>query len=420
MSAQPPVGPRDAAPSEPDPSGLSFWSPPAEEHTARAEPRPPRYGQASIAEVLSSAAGALGAEGFHDVLGLPRAQRIVVVLVDGLGAEQLAARSGYAPFLRGAQNLGELDAAFPSTTASSLAALGTGAPVGVHGLTGYDSYCPELGTAVNMLGNWDDRVDPLRWQPTPTVLQRLADQDIDAVTVSRGKFRDSALTRAALRGGRFVGAEGVFARTRAAQENLRAGRRALMYFYWDDLDKIGHRHGWGSPQWSEALEELDSSLRRLVSALPQDTAVVLSADHGMVDVPPEGRRDISALPGLLDDVRTTAGEPRCLQLHLRETGSPDERRELLAGLRARWERSELGQRVRVGTREELVDDGWFGPAERLRPEVLGRIGDLVITPRDEDLALHDLSRIGHRTLGMVGQHGAVTSAETRVPLLRLA
>lgn len=423
MSAQPPQGSepaRAADPSAPDPSGLSFWSAPAEQEPARPEPRPPRYGQASIADLLSSAAGALGAEGFDDVLGLPQAQRIVVVLVDGLGLEQLAARSGCAPFLRGAQDLGELDAAFPSTTASSLAALGTGQPVGVHGLTGYDSFSPELGVAVNMLGGWDERVDPLHWQPTPTVLQRLEDQDIDAVTVSRGKFRDSALTRAALRGGRFVAAEGVFARTRAAQENLRAGRRALMYFYWDDLDKTGHRHGWGSTQWSEALEELDSSLRRLVSALPKETAVVLSADHGMVDVPPEGRRDVSVLPGLLQDVRSSAGEPRCLQLHLRETASAQERLELLDGLRSRWEASELGPRVLVRTREELVEADWFGPAGQLRPEVLGRIGDLVVIPREEDLALHDLSRIGHRTLAMVGQHGAMTSAETRVPLLRLA
>lgn len=76
--------------------------------------------------------------------------------------------------------------------------------------------------------------------------------------------------------------------------------------------------------------------------------------------------------------------------------------------------------MRVQTREELLDGGWFGPVEDLRPEVVGRIGDLVITPLEDDLALHDLSRIGPQTLQMVGQHGAVTPAETRVPLLRLA
>lgn len=397
-----------------------LWAVPEQPSQQPAPVRPPRYGARSIADVLSSGAAAIGAEGFRNVLGLPRAQRVVVVLVDGLGVEQLAARSSYAPFLRSAQDLGELDAAFPSTTASSLASLGTGLPVGAHGLTGYDSYSPQLGETVNMLGGWDERVDPRSWQPHDTVLQRVQDQGIDAVTVSRGKFQASALTEAALRGGRFVGAEGVFARTKAAQESLQAGRRSLMYFYWDDLDKTGHRHGWGSQEWTHELEELDSSLRRLCARLPQDTVVVLSADHGMVDVPPEGRVDLTGVPGLLDDVRTSAGEPRCLQLHLGPVESTDRRLELQQLVRRRWEDSELGDRVRVQTREQLIDDGWFGPADSLRPEVLGRIGDLVITPLGEDLALHDLSRIGPQTLRMVGQHGGMTPAETRVPLLRLA
>lgn len=400
--------------------GADFWAVPPQQEPQQAAARPPRYGSRSIADVMTSAAAAIGAEGFDDVLGIPASQRVVVVLVDGLGAEQLEARSSYAPFLRGAEDLGELDAAFPSTTASSLASLGTGLPVGVHGLTGYDSYSPQLGEAVNMLGGWDPRVEARAWQPHDTVLQRLEAQGVDAVTVSRGKFRDSALTRAALRGGRFVSADGVFARTKAAQENLRAGQRGVMYFYWDDLDKTGHRHGWGSSEWIHELEELDSSLRRLCSRLPQDTSVVLTADHGMVDVPREGRVDLMEIPGLLDDVRTSAGEPRCLQLHLEPSGTPEQRLERQERVRQRWEASVLGERVRVQTREQLLEAGWFGPVEALRPEVIGRIGDVVITPLEDGLALHDLSRIGAQTLGMVGQHGAMTPAETRVPLLRLS
>ncbi|MCT1601700.1 alkaline phosphatase family protein [Kocuria sp. p3-SID1433] len=400
--------------------GADFWAVPPQQEPQQAAARPPRYGARSIADVMTSAAAAIGAEGFDDVLGISVSQRVVVVLVDGLGLEQLEARSSYAPFLRGAEDLGELDAAFPSTTASSLASLGTGLPVGVHGLTGYDSYSPQLGEAVNMLGGWDPRVEARAWQPHDTVLQRLEAQGLDAVTVSRGKFRDSALTRAALRGGRFVSADGVFARTKAAQENLRAGQRGVMYFYWDDLDKTGHRHGWGSSEWIHELEELDSSLRRLCSRLPQDTSVVLTADHGMVDVPREGRVDLMEIPGLLDDVRTSAGEPRCLQLHLEPSGTPEQRLERQERVRQRWEASVLGERVRVQTREQLLEAGWFGPVEALRPEVIGRIGDVVITPLEDGLALHDLSRIGAQTLGMVGQHGAMTPAETRVPLLRLS
>lgn len=379
-------------------------------------PAGPRYGHRSVADVLSSAAAVLGHPECQNVLALPSAQRVVVVLVDGLGLEQLQARYGYAPLLRNAPLLTELDAAFPTTTAASLASLGTGTPVGTHGLTGYDSYSPELGQAVNMLGNWDPRVEPAAWQPVPTVLQRAQQVGIDVVTVSRKKFRTSALTTAALRGGRFVCADSVHARVRAAVENLKAGTRTLMYFYWDDLDKIGHASGWQSTRWSEHLEELDAALRRLAAGVPKNTLVLLTADHGMVDVPRDGRVDVSAVPGLLDGVHTTFGEPRCLQLRLKPQDSQTARSEAQEQVIQRW-RQEFGAEVHAATREQLIHGGWYGPADCLRAEVVERIGDVVLLPAATDMAFHDIARIGTNTLDMVGQHGGLTRAESLVPLV---
>ncbi len=61
-----------------------------------------------------------------------------------------------------------LDSAFPSTTAASLASLGTGLAPGQHGMVGYDVLDPDQDKVVNMLGNWDAGVDPPDWQPFPT------------------------------------------------------------------------------------------------------------------------------------------------------------------------------------------------------------------------------------------------------------
>lgn len=382
-------------------------------------PPGPRYGHRSVADVLSSAAAVLGVPGCNNVLELPAAERVVVVLVDGLGLEQLQARFGYAPLLRNAPLLAELDAAFPTTTAASLASLGTGTPVGTHGLTGYDSYSVELGQAVNMLGNWDQRVDPVSWQPVPTVLERAQATGLDVVTVSRKKFRSSALTTAALRGGRFVGADFAHARVRAALENLTAGQRCLMYFYWDDLDKTGHASGWQSTRWSEHLEELDSALRRLAAGVPKNTLVVLTADHGMVDIARDARLDVSAIPGLLDDVHTTFGEPRCLQLRLEPQDSQAQRLHLQEAVIQRW-KDEFGDQVHAATREQLIHGGWYGPADTIRAEVAERIGDVVLLPASDDMALHDIARIGTKTLDMVGQHGGLTRAEAVVPLVQVA
>ena len=60
---------------------------------------------------------------------------------------------------------------------------------------------------------------------------------------------------------------------------------SLMYFYVNELDKAGHRHGCESAQWEHQLEELDATVKRLNATLPPGTTVLLTADHGMVDVP---------------------------------------------------------------------------------------------------------------------------------------
>lgn len=376
-------------------------------------PAPPRYGRRSIAEVLTSAAASLGVPGHRDVLGLPAARRVVVVLVDGLGRAQLRARAGHAPTLAAARNLATLDAAFPTTTAASLASLGTGAPPGAHGLVGYDVLDPDRDTVVNQLGGWDPAVAPRTWQPLPTVLERAAEH-VDVVTVSRHRFADSGLTGAALRGGRFAPADGPAARVATALGELTAGRDALMYFYWDDLDRTGHARGWESWEWTAQLEELDAALRRFVRRVPAGTTVLVTGDHGMVDVAPEDRVDYAQRPGLLDGVRHTAGEPRMVQLHLEPEATAEDVRRLVAA----W-REQFGSKVWILPREAALAGGYFGPPEQVREPVRARIGDLLVAAR-EPLALFDLGRVGPGALSMVGQHGSLTRAEREVPLLRLA
>lgn len=374
-------------------------------------PKAPGYGRSSVAEVLSSAAAALQVPGFTNTLELPAARRVCVVMVDGLGRSLLKQRAGHAPYLRSLLDSGRtLSAAFPTTTAASLASLGTGLPPGQHGMVGYDVLDPAQDKVVNMLGNWDPGVNPRLWQPFPTVLEQAAEH-VPVTTVSLPRFADSAMTKAALRGGSHASGIGIHARIQAASESLASEKRMLMYFYFNELDKIGHRHGAQSSEWGGALEELDSALKRFTAKLPQDTLVLLTADHGMVDTAPADRIDFSAAPALVDGVRHTAGDPRLVQLHL----EPDAPSGTLERLAAAWRRA-LGSKTWIMTRDEAVAAGLFGP---VRPEVLPRIGDLLVAAR-EPIALYDTRRASPSALQMVGQHGSLTRAEREVPLLTLA
>lgn len=379
-------------------------------------PAAPAYGKASVADLLTSAAAAMGASGFSNVLRLPAARRICVVLVDGLGKALLTQRAGHAPFLRGvmaADGGGEhprtLHAAFPSTTATSLTSLGTGQVPGQHGMLGYDVLDPEQDKVVNLLGNWDGGVDPQRWQPFPTVFEQL-DGRIPTATVSLPKFAQSPMTRAALRGSTFLGATSPQARVQVAAETLAAHPTMLLYLYWSELDKAGHGHGADSARWESQLEELDAGMKRLAATVPPDTLILLTADHGMVDVPRPARIDYSQYPELVDGVRHTAGEPRMVHLYLEPDAGPGACARLVAAWLERF-----GTKAWVLTKDEAVASGYFG---EVRDGASGRIGDILVLAR-ETIAFYDLRRVGPHAIEVVGQHGSITKAEREVPLLRI-
>ncbi|WP_082874371.1 alkaline phosphatase family protein [Arthrobacter sp. OY3WO11] len=410
-SSVPPTGnvPRTPASGAPVPAGASAARP----VNAPDLPPAPAYGRRSVADVLISAAASLGLDGFSNTLGLPAASRVCVVVADGLGRNLLKQKSAHTPFLRSVIQAGQgavpvwLDSAFPSTTAAALASFGTGLPPGQHGLVGYDVLDPEQEKVVNLLGNWDPGVDPLAWQPFPTVLERAAAQAA-VTTVSLPQFGDSPMTRAALRGGNFVPATTSHARTAAAAEALAAPGPGLMYFYVNELDKAGHRYGCQSQEWEHQLEELDAVMKRLNSSLPPGTSILLTADHGMLDVPEQQRIDFSADPQLVEGVRHTAGEPRMVHLYLDDASDARARERLLAAWRNRF-----GNRIWAFTREDAIAGGLFGP---VRPAVEGRIGHVMIAARDE-LALYDTRRVRPTAMEVVGQHGSLTKAEREVPLL---
>ncbi|WP_051427541.1 alkaline phosphatase family protein [Arthrobacter sp. H20] len=377
-------------------------------------PAAPPYGRSSVAEVFTSAAAALGLDSslgpFVNALGLPRASRVCVVVVDGLGSALLKRRGGHAPFLRshldGARIIGS---AFPSTTAASLGSLGTGLSPGMHGLVGYDVLDPEQGKVVNMLGGWDPGVDPLRWQPYPSVFEQTAGQ-IPVTSVSLPKFADSAMTRAALRGGNYLAAGTLQARVRGAHEQLADSKQALVYLYLNEMDKAGHRYGCGSAEWGAQLEDVDSAIKTLAARVPSDTLLLLTADHGMVDVDVAHRYDFSTEPALIDGLAHTAGEPRMLHLYY-EPGLSARGRELLISA---WQDA-YGQFAWIFTRDQAMGAGLFGDVD---PRVLPRIGDLMVAAR-EPIALYDRRRTSASAMEVVGQHGSLTRAEREVPLLTL-
>jgi hypothetical protein len=370
------------------------------------EPEAPPYGTGTLVEVMPAVARALGAPTGLPTGGLtlPSAARGVVLLVDGLGDVLLRARSGHAPYLRSLLADGvRLSSGFPSTTATSMGSFGTGLAPGTHGLVGYEVLDPDRDVLLNEL-SWEPYVDPVAWQPLPTVFEQLVGAGVPVTRIGPHYFDGSGLTESALRGGVFAGAESLDDRVDAAVAACRATPRSLVYVYWGDLDKVGHVHGCQSWEWGEELARVDDAARRLAEQLPADAFLVVTADHGMVDVAMHDRVDLAHEPELASGVHHSGGEPRALHLYC-EAGAADDVAATWAG--------RLDGRAWVRTRAEALALGWFGPVS---PRVLPRIGDVVVATRS-DIAIVDSRHHRPQLLALVGLHGSLTPEETAIPFL---
>jgi hypothetical protein len=383
---------------------------------------PPRYGQGSLSEVLPSVFSALGAS-LPDLaapsIPLPVAARACVLLVDGLGHELLAeAADADAPFLRSLLPTGHmLDAGFPTSTPISLCSLGTGRTPGEHGIVGFTMHVPPVPYVIECLA-WTSYgggvdlsriVSPEALQPCEPLFAAATRQGISSTVVSLAAHVGSGLTRAAFRGATFdaIGSfDDLGGRLDLIVDRLGRSERALVYTYDARLDAAAHLDGVGSTSWRAALRLTDTLAAEIADRLPGGTLLLVTGDHGALNVPGSERIDLADRPDLSRDVEWLSGDPRTRHVHT----APD-RAEAVAQA---W-RIGLGDGWAVLRRDDAIEAGLFGPL--VRDEVRGRIGDVLAVALGRG-GLFDRSRFPWE-LRLAGFHGALTPAELAVPLLLL-
>jgi hypothetical protein len=367
----------------------------------------------SICDVLPAAAALLSVSGAPDALGVTDwvgdVRRVAVVLVDGMGWHLLPALAADAPLLASvlagdAGRMDELACTFPSTTPTSLASLCTGVTPGEHGILGFTVKLPDTDRVLNHIF-WRDDPPAAQWQPVPTWFERLQQAGIDARAVLPAAFLGSGLTEAVYRGAQLHPANTDDDYAQLVVDQLRAAP-GLLYAYIADLDTAAHLFGIDSPEWHAAAVRVNALLTRLVEELPSDAALLITADHGGLNVPAHARIDLDADPRLQAGVRAVAGDPRVRYLHTEPGAAP----EVIAA----WTEL-LDGRAELRSRDDAVAAGLFGP---VRPDHLPRVGDVVVICTGDTAVLatgHEPPEVAQ----LVGFHGAATPAELAIPLITI-
>ncbi|MFM6965965.1 MAG: alkaline phosphatase family protein [Rhodoluna sp.] len=350
-------------------------------------------------------ASALGAvTGTNNRLGFKRASKVCVILVDGLGAENIRQAAGHAPYLSTALRASKsINTVFPTTTAAAITSFGVGTTPSKHGVFGYSVYERTSGTVRNLLSGWGPDFVPGDFQKLPSLVAAARNAGVDFFSVGPGEYADSGFTHLNLSGSTYRPAKTFDERVRETKAILARKSKSLTYLYFPELDATAHAFGVTSAQWLNKLEDLDAVIRQLTKDLPADTGVVLTADHGVVDVAPQNQilLDELAIEGLI----SVTGDPRNTFLYFAED------------VEVSHVKSELSQKlagtVHVADVKDLVAAGWF----EAHIVNAGYLPDLFLISQD-GYACYHRGFAKPQSLKMIGQHGGFTTTELSVPLLK--
>ncbi len=338
-------------------------------------------------------------------------QRVLLVL-DGLGWDQLQDRQALVPTLHSMEG-GPITTVAPSTTATALTSITTSLTPGEHGIVGYRMVID--GEVLNTL-RWGSQETPdARRQIPPDVLQPYDPfQGHEVPLVNRADFRRSGFSAAHLRGARLVGYRTTATLVHEISRLLHEGEE-FVYAYYDGVDKVSHEYGFGSVFDAE-FQFVDRMVAEILATVPGGTEVIVTADHGQVDC---GDNVVHLHPDVDELVASFSGEGRFRWLHARAGKS--------GGVRDGSGRADVGkiaeleaEAIRhhshhawVRTREQILDEHWFGPV--MRHGVEDRLGDVALCPF-EPISFFDPDDTG--PFELIGRHGSLTDAEMLVPLLR--
>jgi predicted AlkP superfamily pyrophosphatase or phosphodiesterase len=367
--------------------------------TTTLPPRPKALG--SLRHVFASALQSV--TGQRSALGYKPKQKVLVILVDGMGAENVLERAGHAPWL--AQQItagGSAFAAFPATTSTNITSFATGLVPGEHGFIGHVVRDSHFGRALNLLSGWDSTTDPESWQPHQTISELSSARGVACNVIAAEEYRTTGFTQATMRSAKFHGVDSIADRFQKALEILNSPQESITYLYISELDKFGHVHGWQSPGWALQLESIASEIDRLRNRVPADCGVVITADHGMLDSPDEFKVE---LKDQLSSIGLSffGGDTRAALIYLEDPQSGADAIKRLSDSRF----------FSVHLASELTT--WYG---ELGAQAQNRAADLVLLAKGQHTLFHeDFSK--PRSYRMVSHHGAMTSRELKIPLIRI-
>ena len=339
--------------------------------------------------------------------------QILYVLIDGLGLNQ---RKHFLPggfFDRSCVR--DIRSVFPSTTAAALTSLYSGAWPGIHGVTGWFTYLPEFQQTVIPL------VGVERFSKRSMRHYGISFDDITHVPsmlsqinrVGRGytfrKYRSGAFANWSRGGTEIEGyrsLENGIKRLLRHYESPKRLEPAFINFYYSEIDNLSHQYGWDSPEVIREIKRVDRQLKRARAVLPDSVRIVVSADHGHVNVPDEEHKLLIRGDELIDYLLCPhSGEARAPLFHVIPGSESDFYRAFM---------DRFGDSFQLITPDVAESLRLYGP-DPLSSRTRSHLGTFIGIARDAS-AIEYVDEVEGGGVGHIGMHGGMSRDEVAVPL----
>jgi hypothetical protein len=361
-----------------------------------------------------------------------RVNKVVLLVIDGFGFNQFLRYHKENPFLSNLVRNGEVypkTSVFPSQTTNALTTLNTGLTPQQHGLFEYFVFLKSIGVVnalrFERLGKRNPRslleegFDPsILLYKSRTIHETLAESGVSSFTHMHASNALNICSKLIFRGSQITPSPNAFETVSALRINLEANRDKNAYFFvhLDTLDTVSHVYGPGSFEYQAELSWLTYLLsKELVEKIDPQTAketlLLVTADHGAVNVNPAETTYLNYLPKTLLNLKSgpdrkpvmPTGSPREVFLHIKEHKLQETKE---------WLTQKISGKAKVLETREAVGFGLFGSGVP-NQDVLSRLGNLMILPYSNGTVWFESP--GGCKLSYLGQHGGLSGQEMLVP-----
>lgn len=360
----------------------------------------------------------------------PRYKRVVLLLVDALGYNQLIElmERGQADFWQ--RNLAKaillpITSISPSTTSTALTTIWTGTTPQEHGIIGYEMWVKSLSMVINTIlhspitfsgdvgGLARAGFDPADFLGMSPLGEQFATRGIETHAFVPASIANSGLSRMHHIGSQLHGytAESDLLANLRDLLNSRPNNPKFVYAYWSLVDSLMHHYGTYNERVTEQFRSFSDAFERILLAklepwAREDTLFLLVADHGSVETPYDPKYDLRTHPDLMNMlVMQPTCEGRLPYLYLK----PGEEE----AVRQYFEHAWPGQFSLI-TRQQVLGSGLLGRGTP-HSDLENRIGNLAAIPHGKAY----LWWVNKPNV-MRGRHGGLHPDEMLVPLYALS